>query len=147
MFDEMSLMVMTHISQSVPAVTLMKQLELKNNLHLTTTNSILCIFSRKHSSYSKSVYIYIFIIAAMGQYLANSPDLNPGDSCWLCNMQGFLWFPSTLTGSSSCASLLRASVLWNKGFGPSSVNWATSPHLAFLIPSAKYAPQQWASLC
>lgn len=51
---------------------------------MTTTNSILCIFSMKHSSYSKSVYIYIFIIAAMGQYLANSPDLNPGDSCAGC---------------------------------------------------------------
>lgn len=94
MFDEMSLMVTTYISQSVPAVTLMKQLQLKNNLHLTTTNSILCIFSRKHSSYSKSVYIYIFIIAAMGQYLANSPDLNPGDSCAGCvtckDSSGFL---------------------------------------------------------
>lgn len=94
MFDEMSLMVMTHISQSVPAVTLMKQLQLKNNLHLTTTNSILCIFSMKHSSYSKSVYINIFIIAAMGQYLANSPVLNPGDSCAACvtckDSSGFL---------------------------------------------------------
>lgn len=94
MFDEMSLMVMTYISQSVPAVTLMKQLQLKNNLHLTTTNSILCIFSMKHNSYSKSVYIYIFIIAAMGQYLANSPDLNPRDSCAGCvtckDSSGFL---------------------------------------------------------
>lgn len=94
MFDEMSLMVTTYISQSVPAVTLMKQLQLKNNLHLTTTNSILCIFSMKHSSYSKSVYINIFIIAAMGQYLANSPVLNPGDSCAACvtckDSSGFL---------------------------------------------------------